>query len=741
MSFFAELKRRNVFRVGAAYAALSWLLIQVVETLFPVFGLGDAVIRAVIIVLFIGFVPAVVAAWAFEWTPGGLKRDSEVERDSPAGRAAAKRLDRVIMVVLALGLAYFAFDKFVLVPQREAVLRERQAEELAAATEDARQAGRSEAIVESYGDKSIAVLPFADMSPGGDQAYFADGISEKLLNLLAKVKELRVISRSSSFALRGEGLSAPEIARKLDVSYVLEGSVRRAGDEVRITAQLIDARSDTHLWSDTWDRRVRDVFAIQDEISAHVVDELKVRLLAGTPLSGATDPAAYELYLQGLSELARREDIDRVVALFEQVIAIDAGYAPAYGSLAIAMIWSDQDTGLNYPRLEAAASRALTLDPANADALAAQGRLYSERLDYSKARELLKEAIATNPSHALAHRWLALTYTDGDPVRYRALLQKAYALNPLDPTIRYHLARAEFFLGHWDEALEASRSLWLPMRFFAAADVHHHSGRLDLALKTYYVAYRVTGQFGGLMRELMMMREYELADAWIAESHKTIPPGQSHAERNLAAIRGRPEEAFRMVVDAAGNEGVASDWEVAWAHVRYTGNFQAAREGYERFFASTSPGETALRFDPDYWIPLVDYALVLRRTGNEQRADELAAELAAFLEARIAMGGVVDRLDLNLQFQLSSVEAIRGDTDRALRALRNAAGQGGLGCTHCVRMWPHWESIRDEPEFETIVSAQEARHAVQRQRLADEGMLLTPKQVKALDELAFDPFE
>jgi TolB-like protein len=742
MSFFAELKRRNVIRVGAAYVALSWLFIQVVETLFPIFGLSDQAMRAVVIILFVGFVPAVVAAWAFEWTPEGLKRDGEVEAASQIGRHMAKRLDRVIMVVLALALGYFVVDKFALAPQREAEEQDVRAEQLAAATKEARRAGRSEAIVESYGDKSIAVMPFADMSPDGDQRFFSDGISEELLNLLARFDDLRVISRSSSFAMSEEGLSAPEIAQRLNVSYVLEGSVRRSGDTVRITAQLVDARSDTHLWSETYDRTVHDVFAVQDEISAHVVDELQVRLLGAAPKSGTTEPAAYELYLRGLSELASHDDIERAVTIFEQVIDIDPDYAPAYGSMAVALVWSDLKPSIRDPRLEAAASRALKLDPGNSDALTALGRMRSENLDYTNARKLLEQAIVRNANNALAHRWLGLTYSDSDPTRYRTLIRKAYELNPLDPSIHYHLARAAFFLGRWDEALEAARALEPPTRYMVAADVHHHAGRLDYALKTYYLAYRTSGSFGLVMRELMSMKAYELVDAWIAESRKTAPAGLNPAERNLAALRGDPGSAFRMVAAAARERGDAtSDWEVAWAHVRYTGDFLAAREIYERFLFRGAPGESTLRFNPDIWIPFIDYALTLQRTGASDRAAELTGEIADFLEARIATGGVMDRQDLNLQYQLSAVHAIRGDTRQAIKALRNAAAQGGLYCTHCVRAWPHWESVRGEPEFDAVVTGQESEHAAQRQRLADEGMLLGPAEVLELDGLSFDPFE
>jgi len=298
MSLIRELRRRNVFRVAAAYVVASWLLIQVAETIFPLFGYGDTPARIVVVVLAIGLIPALIFAWAFELTPEGLKKESEVDRSQSIAPHTGKKLDRMIMVVLALALGYFAFDKFVLTPQREAAQQQQTVEQLASATEQARQQGRTEALVESYGDQSIAVLPFTDMSSAKDQEYMSDGLAEELLNLLAKLPQLWVISRSSAFSFKGKDIAIPEIARQLNVAHILEGSVRKSGNTLRITAQLIEARSDTHLWSETWDRPLDDIFAIQDEIAATVVEQLKVTLLGAVPQVQETDPEAYALNLQ-----------------------------------------------------------------------------------------------------------------------------------------------------------------------------------------------------------------------------------------------------------------------------------------------------------------------------------------------------------------------------------------------------------------------------------------------------------
>ena len=235
MSFFNELKRRNVLRVAAGYIVVAWLVVQVVETIFPAFGFGDEAIRFVVIAFAIGFIPVVVIAWVFEWTPEGLKKDEAAKTTKPAVAAAAKRWDQIVMVILAVAVAFFVYERMQPEPAH-----------------------------------SIAVLPFVDRSVGSDQAYLSDGVSEGVLDLLARIPELWVTARSASFSFRDQKIGIPEIAKQLDVNYILEGSVGRSGDALRISAQLIEVASQRVLWSNTYDRMLGDIFAIQDEIAADV---------------------------------------------------------------------------------------------------------------------------------------------------------------------------------------------------------------------------------------------------------------------------------------------------------------------------------------------------------------------------------------------------------------------------------------------------------------------------------------
>ena len=423
MSLIGELKRRNVFRVGAAYVVTSWLIIQVVETIFPAFGFGDAALRITTIVLAIGLIPTLAFAWAFELTPEGLKKERDVDRSDSITRHTGKKLDRMIMLVLALALGYFALDKFVFEPQREIALEQQKA----AAVEQARQEGRSEALVESYGEKSIAVLPFLNMSADKEQEYFADGLSEELLNLLARIPELRVISRSSAFSFKGKDLEIPEIARRLNVAHILEGSVRKAGNRVRITAQLIEARSDTHLWSETYDRTLDDVFAIQDEIATTVVEQLRMKLLGPIPRVRETAPEAYTLYLQAryLGRLGTAEAYRQSNDLYQQALAIDADYAAAWDGLA-----------RNYFNMKGIG---LLRDEDGSDL----------------ARKAAEKALAIDPDYAQAHTSLAwvATYFDNDLRAAARHLERALALDPTDLSILDAAATLLFNLGRLDQSI------------------------------------------------------------------------------------------------------------------------------------------------------------------------------------------------------------------------------------------------------------------------------------------------
>jgi len=524
MSLFGEFKRRNVFRVGAAYVVTSWLLVQVAETIFPLFGFDDTPARIVVIVLAIGLIPTLVFAWAFELTPAGLKKESEVDRSQPITPRTGKRLDRIIMVVLALALGYFAFDKFVLSGSREATI-----------AEQARSEGRSEALVASYGDKSIAVLPFVNMSADPEQEYFSDGLSEELLNLLTRIPQLRVISRSSAFSFKGRDLEIPEIAERLNVAHILEGSVRKAGNRVRITTQLIEARSDTHLWSETYDRTLDDVFAVQDEIAATVVEQLRIKLLGDVPRSRETDPEAYALYLQArhLGRLGTAAGYEQSNALYRQVLAIDPVYAAAWNGLST-----------NYANQ--AGSGLLPLD---------EGA--------ELAREAAEKALAIDPSYAKAHAGLAYNavYFDKDLHMAARHLERALALDPADTDVLGAAATLLMNLGRLDEAVAIDE-------YVATRDPANPKAHGNLSIE-YFGAGEWSSAIASSEAALRLSPGYEGAQFVIGASLLLL--GEPRAA--LAAMQQESSEDYRLaglsIAHHALGEAAASDAALAELIDRY----------------------------------------------------------------------------------------------------------------------------------------------------------------------------
>ena len=454
MSFFTELKRRNVIRVAIGYAALSWLLIQIVETLFPIYGLSDDAIRLVITILAVGLLPALVISWVFELTPAGLKKDADVDRSESGAVEGDRKFDRIILVVLALALSYFAFDKFVLDPARDVEL-----------VEEATKNAVTRSRIKSFGERSIAVLPFVNMSSDPEQAFFSDGIAEEMLNLLAKIPQLRVISRSSAFAFRGDDINIPEVAEKLNVAHILEGSVRRAGNKVRITVQLIEAVTDTHLWSETYDRPLDDIFAIQDDVAAKVVEQLRVTLLDDMPTAKQVNLRAYPLYLQARQIVGLLQFDKFAIAedLLKQALDIDPQYIDALLSLA-AIYWYQGHWMKQSPERRAelraqtqeVREQVLLLDP---DSVGLKMWMAFETDDIAASAKLLEEAAEIEPSDFSVLRLSAqvathLGNTDLGIRIYEYLAER----DPLELWVHFGAGETYLVAGRVEDALQSLRT-------------------------------------------------------------------------------------------------------------------------------------------------------------------------------------------------------------------------------------------------------------------------------------------
>ena len=454
-SLLDELRRRNVIRVGIAYLAVAWLILQVGETLLPVYGFTDSAIRNLVVVLVVGLFVTLPLSWTFEWTPSGIIKDPGATVSESASRQVKKKLDQFIVFSLVVAVAYFAVDKFILDPARDTA-------KIEAAIEDA----RSDALLESYADKSIVVLAFADMSPAGDQEYFSDGIAEELLNVLTKIGELRVISRSTAFTFKNSDAPLTEIAKKLDVTYVLEGSVRKNGDRIRITAQLIDARTDTHLWSETYDRNLDDIFAIQDEISDSIVTELKLTILNGNLRAQKIDANAYENYLKA-RHVVHTSDHSRLreaQALLDEVLAKAPNYIPALNDLGRLYYRIPKTDGLsaaeNGAEIRALAERVMAIEPNGVDALIWQGWFAFGEGDFAETANFYERAIRVDANDVNLLRVLVpFLVRINRPDDAIALGQYLRRRDPACVACLWNLARAYSASGRYDESARTVESM------------------------------------------------------------------------------------------------------------------------------------------------------------------------------------------------------------------------------------------------------------------------------------------
>ena len=452
MSLFEELNRRNVFKVAVFYVVASWLVLQVAELLFDALDLPGAWLRLVLALLILGMPLVLVFAWMFELTPEGVKREKDVDRSQSITQETGKRINLVIVVLLVLAIAMVGLDRLVPenVPVEEEVITSSEAPGAPA--------------------QSIAVLPFADLSPAGDQEYFSDGIAEEILNVLVRVEGLKVASRTTSWGFKGqEALGIPQIAEKMNVRHVLEGSVRKSGDAVRITAQLIDAQTDQHLWSETFDRRLtaESIFAIQDEIAGAIAAQLGLLIDPGVtaPMHrGDTDNLdAYELYLEAWQLFVERRSLRRAIELFEKAVSIDPGFARAWSSLAaiyqVAPGWFIADRDYRAFARDAAET-AIKLNPDLSMPYAVLAALETNGVDndYERSLAYFDDALAKDSKNTTAYLWRMIAYLDlGYFDRADVDGERCLEIDPAYDICRSFLALSALYAGDVERALEIHR--------------------------------------------------------------------------------------------------------------------------------------------------------------------------------------------------------------------------------------------------------------------------------------------
>jgi TolB-like protein/tetratricopeptide (TPR) repeat protein len=599
MSFFNELKRRNVIRMVLLYAVAGWVVLQIADVLFDPLGLPEWTFRLVLGLLLLGFPFALIFAWVFEMTPQGLRRERDIDPATSIVAHTGRKMNILIVGLLVVAIAGLVIDR--LIPEHGATIP--TAPDAAGSGEPADVPPAESTI----SNQSIAVLPFVNMSGDAENEYFSDGLSEELLNALVRFGGLKVTGRTSSFAFKGQRLDMREIGRRLNVANVLEGSVRKAGNRVRITAQLVKTSDGYHLWSDTFDRELDDIFAIQQEIADHVADALHATLLGGPPVnepvvtSGRRDAGAYEEYLRGRYIWQRdpdsRESLDRAQSHFEQALLIDPQYADALWG--IFQVWDRMNRNGHVPfsdSLEEMQRYAAELEqraPGSDRALMASARIATVRYEYARSEAYLEQAAERYPGSADVWGEYAAILNNQrkydraidainlaaqlDPLslevmRWKAfilqrmrdcdgleqVMQRALEMEPDAGRFRYYLAMCIYeTTGDTARALPLAETEPLRFAYYtglailydAQGDRQRAQEHVDQMLTAYGDA--ASYQYGQIYTQ---WGEYETALVWLANALEIRDPGiiQSADDPLLYPLRDDPR--FQQILRKAGHD-------------------------------------------------------------------------------------------------------------------------------------------------------------------------------------------
>ncbi len=734
MSLIAELKRRNVFRVAVAYLALAWLIIESASVLLPGFGVPDWAFRFVVIILALGFVPALVFSWAYEVTPEGLKRDSEAVRDDTTKVFTARRLDLLTIGMVVVALAIIVFDRFWLSPRNVDVVA--SPAEIVADESQESAADLFDTI------DSIAVLPFANRSANPEDAFFVDGIHDDLLIHISQINALKTISRTSVMQYRDSTLSVPDIAGELGVAVILEGAVQRAGEQVRINVQLIDARTDDHIWAEVYDRQLTasNIFAIQTEIAESIAAALQATL---TPTARerieripTENLEALEAYFLGRQSMTTRrvEDLRRAADHLEEAVALDPGFALAHANLADTYLllggYFGMDMNESIALSATAAERALAIDPGLGAAHASVAKRLSQEGDSEAADASFRRAIELSPNYAPAYQW------------YGELLRG--------------------FEGRIDEALEMSRRAMEldPKSAIIVLDhgeVLERAGRPDEALHYYRQSVEIEPMLETGHRAIgrvLATRLGQMDDA-LAVYEKLIRsnPGDTNTVRLIGLIfleLGDWQQAAFWHSRLRVSDGRPPDFEIAMEMRR--GNSEAALSAARRNLESRLVSPAALRLLRDEAIANGDFALARRIFEQahpelfdldslqvDWRNREAAVDLAYLLlltdapdhaelllegsEAAIAWGAQLWTLEAFPVLQ-ARIDALRGDSAAAVGSLRHAADHGWrLHVRYFLESDPVLAPLHGDAEFEQLKAEIESDMAEQLARVQQRGIL------------------
>lgn len=688
MSLFEELKRRNVFRVAIAYIVTAWLLLQVADVVLGNIEAPPWVFKTILLLVGLGFPLAIVIAWAFELTPDGLKKEREVRPDESITRVTGRKLDYVIIGVLAVGLLYFAVDKYGGSPSAPA----------APATATANAPGD--------GLQSIAVLPFVNMSSDPEQEYFSDGISEEILNVLAQYDDLRVAARTSSFQFKGQNQDIGEIARLLNVGHVLEGSVRKAGNKLRITAQLIKADDGFHLWSETYDRELDDVFAIQDEIANAISDALTIKLALGSEASrpavvAAANTQAYDAFLKGRALIHQRgrANLDRAVEELEKSIRLDASFAPAHANLAIAYAllldspstYGDMTLAESQAQAVPHAERALELQPNLAEGHAAKALLALNRSEPRMTIEHAGRALEINPSYGDVYTWMAIAY--GNIANFEEadkIAAQVLEVDPMSVIGRINVANRMVMRYRLDEAREQARILekvnpWAAYRSYAR--IENASGNTAESIRWALRAYRENPSDALSNRDLV----FALMDIQLYDEARRISDRYEHwidfAEGDIDGAIATVERRHELDPD-----NIESLDDAAYTFY-FARRYKEALELFEEWLARSD--ETGSSLNAGTYLAIAD---LRRRAGDEFGAEALEERAEEWI-AQARKTGV----DFGYKYiGQAFFHAYFGNHDEALDSLAFAVDERGIR-EKDIFEHPLFAELQDNPRWSQLM--------------------------------------
>jgi len=703
---FREARRRKVFRTGALYVVGAWLVLQVANVVFPGFDIPDAAILGLVWAAVAGFPVALAFGWLFEIGPGGIRRTAPVTAGEAALPQPLARRDYLI-------LAAFAAIAAVLIYRAAAEVRETPSDG-AAAVEPAKE---NTARLEN----SIAVLPFTNISNDPDNEYFCDGISEEILDRLSRAAGLNVIGRTSSFAFKGSDYGIERISALLGVRYVLQGSVRKSGDQLRVSAQLLDAGG-VQVWSESFDRQLRNIFEIQSEIAGAVANTVASQVVPETDVGHEPDLGAYQHYLTGRTLLHGRDSY-RAREELQRAVAIDPQFAEAHAELAIAQAL-DEIPAMD--RARASVQRALQLKPRLLRARAAEGFLLmnGDPRDPAGAERILREVLDQDPNMSDALNWLSgAVQEQGRDDEARAITERAALIDPLHPSIVANLAGALYEAGEVDGAIRLlERQLEQPrpgfMVYGTLSGIYQASGRLVEvnALAKREALSLATGPDFTLVLSYALLGDYASAEAWNARALREFPdsPGPRIMAIGMQTAQGRYENVGRQMRELFGNlrappAGIDENLQlISGALLARAGEFGAAIAFLE---PRVDPGSPAGTYTDDFWRNgLHALAWAYRHTGADDKAARLLASAARLCDDERAAGRLRDGLKLH---KCAETELLLRHTDRALAEFERAVAIGWRDYNHRQND-PYWAAVQDRPAYRVLI--EKVKADIDRQR-------------------------